>query len=283
MNLFIISILWPLLQILFFSHQHCWILLIVPVSSFCTFPNLSTLLLGRDEDDQRYKPFTVNFYSGITPPSLLSSIPFPVIPSILPKISIAPRISRPLFSILFSHTQNIAVVWCCLALRHKSRLRQKKNIASLKDRKLISVLAALTVTVANHLPVMVNKTAPATTATSNDIKKKRLSWQTLLCWAVGCVLIKIEERWFPPDSIFSFVYLCLFSPHQHAFKQTPLKCCQVGINIYIYTETSTIGAIFPPNTLCSIFVKIFDIQNLRAQYSEVLTKYSNIVSLLRTL
>lgn len=74
-------------------------------------------------------------------------------------------------------------------------------------------------------------------------------------------------HWFPPDSNFSFDYLWVFSPHHHAFKQTPLKC-QVGINTHIYKETSTIGAIFPPNTVYNIFVEIFNIQNLRELNTE---------------
>lgn len=172
MILFVIPFLLPLLQILLFLHQFCWILLIVPVSGFCTFPPI--LLLGRVEDDHRYKSFTMNFYSGTTPPSLLSSIPFWIISSILSKISIVHQVClNPYFlSYFLKHTKNIVVVWCCLALRCTSRLRQKKKFASLKHRKLILLLVALTHTAANHLPVMVNKTALATIATCNYIEKK---------------------------------------------------------------------------------------------------------------
>lgn len=49
----------------------------------------------------------MNFYSGTPLPSLLFHTHFLVTPSILPKVSVVPSMSQPLFSILFSlsHTK----------------------------------------------------------------------------------------------------------------------------------------------------------------------------------
>lgn len=98
---------------------------IVPVFSFCTF---STLLLGRDKDNQRYESFTKNFYSGRIPLSLLSSIPFLTILSILSKMSTVPSMSKPLFSIVFSQTHTkycSCLVLPCFETDKQAKTEQK--------------------------------------------------------------------------------------------------------------------------------------------------------------
>lgn len=137
-----------------------------------------------------------------------------------------------------------------------------KKFVSVNDRKFILLLLpALTHRVAHRVPETVNKIVPAATAMCHYSQIK-------LNWKANCAELLCSNK--NKRALISTRFKCFIWMLVHIFSPPSAICadCSQMLSgryqqIHLHRAYTKHTLVFPPNTLGSIFVEIFDMHNFR--------------------